>query len=158
MTNDNCLITVSLTNWHRSNCDKTSEGHLPFFRISFYYLKITNGQFCITGTLQILNYILYATYYISLLQLYATLLLPNGIKLFETDSLLNIAIHRYINHLLFSCSTSTSWGQGLLFMLSFLKQQLRPFYKRKDLIYSRSKLDIQSKPKNKGKNASRKGS
>ena len=37
------------------------------------------------------NYTLYAT------QLYATLLLPNGIKLFETDSLLNIGIHRYTN-------------------------------------------------------------
>ena len=29
--------------------------------------------------------------------LYVTLLLPNGIKLFETDSLLNIGIHRYTN-------------------------------------------------------------
>ena len=53
---------------------------------------VINGQFCIT--LQI-SHTLYATYYISLLQLYATLLLPNGIKLFETDSLLNIGIHRY---------------------------------------------------------------
>ena len=42
------------------------------------------------------------TFSISLLQLYATLLLPNGIKLFETDSLLNTGIHpRYTKvHLL----------------------------------------------------------
>ena len=36
MTNDNCLITVSLINWHRNNCDNTlSEGH----RISNYTLS-----------------------------------------------------------------------------------------------------------------------
>ena len=43
---------------------------------------------------------LHTTYCIdgSLLQLYATFLLPDGIKLFETDSLLNIGIHRYIRN------------------------------------------------------------
>ena len=40
---------------------------------------------------------LHTTYCIdwSLLGLYAALLLPNGIKLFETDSLLNIGTHRF---------------------------------------------------------------
>ena len=73
MTNDNCLITVNINSY----VFLLSEDHK--WTVLYYFA----------------DFELFATQYVLHISL---LLLPNGIKLFETDSLLNIGIHRYIRN------------------------------------------------------------
>jgi len=106
VTNNNCLITVSLTNWHRNNCDKTlSEDHWVNILLYFFLLSEDHKW---TFLYYFADFELHTTYYIDwfLLQLYTMFLLPNGIKLFETNSLLNIGIHQY--NVLLHRSSSTN--------------------------------------------------
>ena len=99
MTNDNCLITVSLNNWHGNNCDKTlSEGHRVNIHSCFFLLsedhKWTVLYYFADFELYAIRYTLRTTYHCFSYTL-RSVLVPNGIKLFQTDSLLNTGIHRY---------------------------------------------------------------